>query len=139
LRLFEKAYDSSKNGIANIEAIGWAYADYFKKYPNYFKATCYHQTVDSQLHNEDLYHGQILGLGVKINNIVSKCLIDGIEDGTIKKDINPIETTLVLWGQTMGVLQTIMTKCEIIHAGYQINPEVLIKAHFDMCTRALKA
>ncbi len=50
----------------------------------------------------------------------------GIEDGTVRRDIDPVKMAIVLWGQTTGVVQNKYRKCKAITEAFDIGRYVSI-------------
>ena len=63
---------------------------------------------------------------------------EGIEDGSIRKDLDPGITAILLWGHTMGILQLISSKGEMINAKTGVNPDVLLNHSLDFNYSALE-
>lgn len=119
--MFEKAYQSAEEGLDKVTAIGRAYYEFFKKHPDYFNSMIHWDahSIDMTLETENaLECGQ---KGNKTLEIVARAVEAGVEDRTIRSDIDPRKTAPVLWGQATGILQMIATK-----------GEHLIKEHRDL-------
>ncbi len=125
---FETAYGAHEKGIDKLWAIGKAYIDFYKEHPNYFNAL---------LH----YEGQEIESFYKEDPL--KILVDavqkGINDGTLRTDLDPLKTAVILWGQTTGVLQISFKKCEAIKDTYKVDPEEIISYYFDLTDLLLRA
>ncbi len=108
--MFKKAVKKEKLGIDKIHALGKAYYAFSKKYPDYFKALIY---FDSQTCDFDETSPMAMACeqqGLIALGFCADALQQGIEDGSIRSDIDPLKVAVILWGQTSGILQLIYLK-----------------------------
>ncbi|MCB0749677.1 MAG: hypothetical protein KDC90_19630, partial [Ignavibacteriae bacterium] len=73
------------------------------------------------------------------NQIFVDIIKEGIKDGSIRKDLDPVKTSLILWGETLGVLQLVTLKGNIICNEMDCTTEDLIEYFFEFTYKALKA
>jgi hypothetical protein len=57
-------------------------------------------------------HEACQNLGMEALSLVEQAIQKGIKDGSIRSDIEPAKTALILWGHSTGILQLIATKGE---------------------------
>ncbi len=69
--------------------------------------------------------------------VVAKAIQIGIDDGSIRPELDPMQTAYILWGQTTGIIQIIVKQGEHLQDHHGINPENLIPESFDMIHHAL--
>ena len=114
--LFKEAVTSSATGIDRVAAIGKAYTRFFSEYNGYFEAMLN-------------YHGEhkIASEDVNPMFVLTGAISSGIEDGTIRADLDPLKTGLMLWGQTFGSLRVAFTVFNDLQACCGISPEELIE------------
>jgi AcrR family transcriptional regulator len=108
--MFKKAAKKEQLGIDKIHAIGKAYYAFSKKYPDYFKALIY---FDSQTWDFDETSPMAMACeqqGLIALGFCADAIREGIEDGSIRSDIDPLKVSVILWGQTSGILQLIHLK-----------------------------
>ncbi len=125
---FEEAIARHVRGIERVGAIGDAYIGFYHQYPDYFNALLHHQghrieefTSDNPL------------------EALVKAIRSGIEDGSIKSELDPLKTAVILWGQTSGILQVAYMRCDALKEAYAINPEEIISYCLEMIHSMLKA
>jgi AcrR family transcriptional regulator len=109
-KMFEKATTKTAHGIEKIYAIGQAYRDFSKKHTDYFQAMAYFDLRVKEISSESPNAKASIDQGEKVLMICADAIRCGIEDGTIRSDINPQKAAIVLWGQTNGILQLILNK-----------------------------
>ncbi len=126
--MFEEAVRSRKSGIERIRAIGLAYIDFFREYPDYFNALIHYEGHRTNKFPDEnpLRH-------------VAGALESGIEDGTIRGDIDPVRMALLLWGQTTGVLQVASFKCEAVELEYGIPTSEILSYYMEQTHMMLRA
>lgn len=106
--MFFKAAGNQHKGIDQIYAIGLAYCEFAKKHTNYFLSMMrFHSDILGKIVEDSLLESHHLA-GEKVLEICANALRRGIEDGSIRSDINPLKTAIILWGQTTGTLQLSM-------------------------------
>ncbi|MBN1273276.1 MAG: TetR/AcrR family transcriptional regulator [Candidatus Aminicenantes bacterium] len=110
--MFEKAFQSEEKGLDKITAIGRAYYEYYKQYPDYFNSMIHWDahSIDMTLETENAREcGQ---KGNKALEIVARAVQAGVDDRTIRSDIDPLKTAPVLWGLATGILHMLATKAD---------------------------
>jgi hypothetical protein len=114
--MFKKAVKKEKNGIDKIKAIGNAYFQFYKKYPNYFSAMLHQETdkVDPEIIETSPNYSKCHQLGNDIFALMQEAARKGIEDGTIRQDLDPVKLSLVLWGHSAGILHIFNAKEPVI-------------------------
>ena len=131
---FIKAIKNKKNGLRKVRAIGEAFVKFFLEHNEYHEAMLYSHS------KKELETGE--GENSPEENeksVFIKSIIEGINDGSIRKDIDPVITSFILWGQTMGMLQLISSKGAMIETKAKIKSEKLLEYSLDFNTIALDA
>ncbi|MEW6086709.1 MAG: TetR/AcrR family transcriptional regulator [bacterium] len=108
--LYEMMKDNSEKippSPEKFRAIGEAYLEYYKKYPNYFKIIT--RFVDHNLLADKPEIREVLGEIFKANNqvweLITKIIIEGMERGFFKKTVNPMDLAIIMWTSSNGMLQ----------------------------------
>ena len=136
--LFEEALTRHKTGIEKIEAIGQAYLQFYREYPDYFNALLYFESQEMAPEAQQSTACECHDYGEMALGLVAKALQSGIDDGTIRPDIDPIKTATVLWGQTSGLIQLIALKGDHLQRHHGINIDEIIMSAFELIRYALK-
>ena len=71
--------------------------------------------------------------------LVATAVRNGIDDGTLRADLDPAKTAVLLWAQSSGVLQAVATAGERIRAVHQIDPQDLVDTFFEFVFHAIAA
>ncbi len=137
--LFEKTIDKYKSGLEKTKAIGLAYVEFYKTYPNYFNALIYYESREINFEDEDSVAFECLVEGKATLEMLINSIIIGIKDGSIRPDIDPVKTALSLWGQTTGMVQIAALKEKIVLLPhFSLNAEELIEYGFELISHSLK-
>jgi AcrR family transcriptional regulator len=126
--MFEAAFADGVTGLQKIRGIGEAYMSFFREQKDYFDALLRFET-----HKRE---------EIAVNDpmmLVIDSVRTGIEDGSIRSDIEPVKMALLLWGQTTGVLQNNHLKCKIMAEVFDIDCDELLEYHMEQTYRMLAA
>ncbi|MEE9270321.1 MAG: TetR/AcrR family transcriptional regulator [Candidatus Krumholzibacteria bacterium] len=133
---FEAAVKSTEKGIDKVAAIGRAYFDFCDNHPDYVNAMLHYESRDAAA-DPSGYASECNAQGKDITATCARAVQSGIEDGSIRGDVDPVRTALTLWGLSTGVVQIIATKGEMIKELHGIDPQDLTETFFDLINRAL--
>lgn len=140
-RLFEEAVNQNISGLEKTRAIGQAFTNFYFKYPNYYEALMYYSLLEVDVAANSSAGAELKTF--KENNEVMTILVnalkEGIEDGTIRKDIDPEKAAIILWGQSSGVLQLMTTKGHAMEHVFEFTREEILDSYFNFTYNALKA
>ena len=110
LNLFEISVKTQERGLDKVNALGKAYYTFAKQYPDYYYAMTYY---DPELDKQD----KTCPIGKTCHNLGEKALLvliealqQGKDDGSIRPDLDPAKTALILEGQTSGIIQLVTLK-----------------------------
>jgi TetR/AcrR family transcriptional regulator len=130
--MFRSAVENNTTGIDQTSAIGRAYIEFHERFHNYYDAMMYFDSKGIEpcdgceyARKCDEYRGRIMGL-------VATAVRNGIADGTIRGDLDPDKTAILLWAQTSGVLQVLATAGHQMREGNDITPAQLLDTFFEM-------
>jgi AcrR family transcriptional regulator len=134
---FIKAIQNKENGLKKVRAIGQAFIKFFREHSEYHEAMLYGHskkeagelTIDERIDQKEKEN----------KNVFVNSIIEGINDGSIRQDIDPVIVSFLLWGQTMGVLQLIASKGSLIEKMTGIGSEELLEHSLDFNSDALDA
>ena len=110
LEMFKEAVQEPKLGIDKVRAIGNAYYEFSKKHPDYFKALLYFDVNISEATDETSSARTCQFLGEEASRIFAETIQIGVNDGSVRQDIDPNLTAILLWGMSSGIIQLLSTK-----------------------------
>lgn len=115
---FQKAYDTGKNGLDKTVKICRFYFIYSMEHEVCFQAKVQIGRVSSEnfeLLMQDSIMQEYMAATKRINKILADAISDGIKDGTIRPELDPACTSLLLWSQSNGVIEIMQNRGEMIH------------------------
>ncbi len=137
-KMFQEAERSCENGLDKVRAIGMAYYQFFKEQTDYYNALLYYESLDLDLRDTGSMAFECGAKGDDTLDILIEAIKTGIEDGSIRPDLDPGSTAAALWGQTSGVIQLVHTKGEHLKQCHGIDIDDLLGYSFDMMRRAME-
>jgi AcrR family transcriptional regulator len=136
--MFEAAIAAPVPGVEKTREIGRAYYEFSRKYPDYFEAMMH---FDAEVTRPD--EVSPLGIechreGMAVLGLVAESIQQGIGDGSIRGDLDPMRTAILLWAQTDGVIRIVARKCEHMKEFENIDLEDLVEEFFAFIHKALR-
>jgi len=136
--LFKEAVNTKDNGLCKVKNIGYAFMKFYSEHKDYHNFMLYglskfHSTTDKES-CEECEKGK-----PESGEVFVKAIKEGIMDGSIKRDIDPRKTSLLLWGQSMGVLQLIQSQSNSLGHICETTAEELMAYFFEYTGNALRA
>lgn len=126
-------------GIEKLEKIGRANFDFMKNYPNYYELMT---MFDSMELDYSKIGSVLMDIGDKGKNIIEymvSCVIEGQQDGSVKKSLDPLKTAHILAGSSSGIFHWIMNlKSDPTHPEL-FSDEELFNSFFEFMHLALKS
>lgn len=131
---FKTAVDREEKGIDKIKALGSAYFEFFKEEPDYYATMLHHDTydIDPDILESNPNFALCNELGNKLFTIMQEAARTGIEDGSIRRDIDPVKLSVVLWGHSVGILNLMRTKQLFIEKIFGLSPEDIMAYSRDL-------
>jgi AcrR family transcriptional regulator len=126
--MFREAVDREDTGLGKVRAIGEAYARFFREHEDYFNALLRFQT----------HKQEVLGSDDPMMLVID-ALRTGIDDGSIRQDIDPVKMAILLWGETTGVMQNNHLKCKAITEAFEIDCDEITEYFMEQTFRLLAA
>lgn len=139
---FRRAYDEGKDGLDKALRIGRFYFGYAMEFPVCFQAKVQMGRMDAaalaQLTNDPMVAEYIQAVQ-RIHQILANALADGIDDGTIRSDVDPQRMSLLLWCQSNGVIEIIQNRGDIITTARGVTMQQIEDDFFRCVERQLAA
>ncbi len=107
LKMFQEAASTGEPTIQLFQNIGQAYYAFYKRHHDYFRMfsfaenTQLHSQVSAEMRNVCAESGQCIG------GVVQEVIQKGIEDGTFRPEVNPVEMSVIFWANSRGVMELI--------------------------------
>ena len=137
--MFQKAVSCQTTGLEKVRAIGEAYYEYSQKYLNYFNMIIHYEM--SQM-DKVIPEGTLLQchqLGREVMQVVAGAVVDGVKDGSMRRDLNPLRTAYLLQGLSTGIIQLITREKDHIEQSEDFQAGDLMTDFMDMMYHAMRA
>jgi len=134
--MFAEVLLSDLPGLKKARGMGSAYIRFSKEYPDYFRIFAWAE-VRPHTENEGEFATACHNVGDSCIGLVAQAVQTGVEDGSIRADLNPIETAIALWAQTHGVIE--ISKRKASRERNTIDEDQLHRASLDLMEQGLKA
>jgi AcrR family transcriptional regulator len=142
LSFFLEAVQDLSRGIDRVEALGRAYFQFTEENLDYYRVLAYFQAEkwdQGQLGPKAAeVHGRVMGLADRVNQFLAGEIRQGQEDGSIQKDLDPLQGALTVWSMTSGVIQTLSSKGEMFEKAYGLGALQLRESCMNMLRKALE-
>jgi AcrR family transcriptional regulator len=127
---FVEALNTHEKGIEKIEAIA---------HPNHFQAMLYFESAGLPYDAESGYAAECHALSNNALEISAEAVRIGIQDGTIRPDLDPMKTAMTLYGVSVGLLQTAALKGTMMKERHDLDPNELTEYFFEFIGDSLRA
>lgn len=101
-----------KTGYKRLRAFWDCFMIFQSKYPNYCDAFIHHESKKSDLNTPAEIEQWIDKR--KVVRLMITIITEGIADGSLKANLDPMQTTLMLWAQISGAIQFVRFKHALI-------------------------
>jgi AcrR family transcriptional regulator len=129
--MFKRAVEGAGTGIEQSAAIGRAYMEFHEQYRNYYEAMMYFDARGMEACEDCEYTLKCVEHRDELMGLVAGTVRRGIEDGTMRPDLDPDRTAVLLWAQSSGVLQVLATAGDKIREVYSTTPEEILDTFFE--------
>jgi len=96
---FKIAVEKESTGLKKILGIAQSFFEYMQLYSNYYllNLSARGKRFANMLYNNEIDNAEFyLGLTVELLNLLKDAVSIGVEDGTLRKDLDPLQTTMFL-------------------------------------------
>jgi AcrR family transcriptional regulator len=135
--MFEEVFAGTATGIEKVREIGRAYHEFSQSYPDYFEAMMHFDAEVVAMEEAGPLGLECHREGMAVLGLVAEAVRTGIADGSIRSDLDPMKTAILLWAQTDGVIRVVSRKCEHLKEFEDIDLENLIEDFFTFAYSAL--
>lgn len=136
--MFQKAIQGQQKGIDKVRAIGRAYYDFTQKYPGYHEALIFWESQEHDIQNPESEAYSCVNVGDDSFDVLVQAIQGGMADGSMRPDLDPMQTALTLWGATMGLVQLTATKGHHLESCHNVRTDGLVEYAFELVLRSLQ-
>lgn len=134
LNRFVKDIESAKNGFQKVRAMGLTFFAFAQEQPDYYKFMSFFEPK-----SPEKFQKIATLMVLDIVHLLEKCLREGIEDGSIKPNIDPSLISKSLWAMASGVVQLISVKGNILAKETGTSPKQMIQGFFDVVEGSIRS
>jgi AcrR family transcriptional regulator len=134
---FEEAVAQHEVGLMKIRAIGEAYIRFAENEEVYFELVAQFESRAPASVSDGSYYTQCLSESDRVMQTMTDAIRTGIGDGSIRDDLDPARTAVILWGYTHGLIQLRAHKGSMLGERLDVDPETLMDHALDFAGVAL--
>lgn len=137
---YEDAIADNDIGVLQLRGIGDAYIRFSQEKPVYFDLVAEFELrpdKDAEADDAPKRLKQCLAEDERRFELMIHAIQNGIDDGSIRGDLDPVETAITLWGFTHGLIRLLAKKGEEIEEEASLRPETIFENSQDFLGVAL--
>jgi AcrR family transcriptional regulator len=141
IEMFKEAIQGEVSGLEKSFRIGLAYFRFAEEYPDYYNALSHFRLDELEYQNEgqeDSIAGQCSDFGHAALEILGNVIAEGMKDGSIRSDLDPEQTSTLLYGMTSGIIELVALKGEHLKKKHGMNLENIVDRYFELIRCALE-
>ena len=136
--LFQDAVKQQNKGIEKVRAIGRAYHKFSEDHKNYFNMMMHFAAVQDSLNLDTCVFDEMHMQGQSVLEVLAEAIQIGINDGSIRSNLDPLKTAFLLQGVSSGIIHLIAREKNHIKKLEGFEPQDLMETFFDFTFNALK-
>ncbi|WP_414468251.1 TetR/AcrR family transcriptional regulator [Methanobacterium sp. ACI-7] len=135
-KMFMECYERGATGLEKVRMLTLAFSRFCMEYPGYYDANWFSHSV--RFDEEFPEIEEIKEIRTQNFKLVGEAFKEGIKDGTIRPDADPVKTTLVLTSSMQNVLN-LTPAVELHMKNNNLTHEELIDYAVDMMMRSFES
>ena len=137
--LFREAVETNESGIEQTAAIGRAYMRFHEEHRDYYDAMLYFDSKGFDTCDDCEFGIRSMESRENIMGLVARAVTNGVADGTLRADLDPATTAVLLWTSSSGVLSALATAGDNIEELYGFDKSAFVDAYFEFTFHAIAA
>lgn len=129
---FKEVVSQYEKGIDKVRAIGQAYIQFAKDFPNYYRFIQFFEANELKVSQEEVAEN-----AMKVDGILTRAIQDGIADGSVRSEFNPAVLSKCLWAMTTGVQQIMEHRGEVFFQQFDITEELMYQTMFQVLEKGM--
>jgi TetR/AcrR family transcriptional regulator len=136
--LFIKAFDSTSAGLEKVKAMGQAIFTFHKQYPHYFQTMIHHRdNFPIEIDCCDPAVEILIRDGESLSRLSIEAIQAGIDDGTIRPEVDPKKAALALYSMVLGLIHLISIEESFLLKKFGVSGSDLIAHSFDLIEHSM--
>jgi AcrR family transcriptional regulator len=136
-QLFSKVLNSGEPTMRMIANLGEAYYDYFRNHRNYFRMYYFFENPQVQSQVSPEMRDVCQESDRKIWDLVVALLQRGIDEGLLRKDLDPLEAGVMLWSNSNGMMRIMDRQEDYWKERMGLNLEKMLRASNRMLVEGM--
>ncbi|MGM0641737.1 MAG: TetR/AcrR family transcriptional regulator [Thermotogota bacterium] len=136
--VIRKNVGKAKNGLEKVVSMGKSYIEFYNEYPDYYTLIANYESQKAKLSTEDPLVKLSYGKSEQIFEYLKKSIQVGIEDKTIREDIDPEKFSMVLWSQTTGMVQQVKLREDLYMYWSGTSPMEILNYYIEITKKTLQ-
>ena len=124
---FQKIEKSNESNIEKLRAIVRCNFEFYKKHPLHYDLLSLYEANHNLTETDELYSSS-----ADISELVCNIALKAQAEGTLNHKINPLHFTMCLWGMTVGVLQLLKVRGNILSEKMDIIEEDILSTYMEL-------
>ncbi|MCY6960177.1 TetR/AcrR family transcriptional regulator [Clostridium brassicae] len=136
----EIQYTNGKNALDKIKQMGKVLYKFSQEYMYYFMTIIEYENGELDFANgiSDKSRQECYALGEKIFTYLTSALKSGVEEGSIRYELDIVNTAIILWSCIVGIFTTLHRKRNYIMNYHNRESNELLLNAFDMLIRSIE-
>lgn len=136
--VIRKNVGKAKNGLEKVVSMGKSYIEFYHEYPDYYSLIANYEGQKAKLGSEDPLVKLSYRKSEQIFEYLKKSIQLGIEDQTIRKDIDPEKFSMILWSQTTGLVQQVKLREDLYLNWSGTSPMEILNYYIEITKKTLQ-
>ena len=135
--LFEKAASESKDGYERVFKIGETYTGFSQNYPLEFKILTFRKPSLSEAPDSPCV-AEVFEENKNMMKLIIRCFEEGVKDGSIRGDIDPVRSALYVVSVTTGMLELLSQSGNTLGKAFGVEAEEFVSYSLKMIGNSFK-
>jgi TetR/AcrR family transcriptional regulator len=110
--MFMEAAEGQESGLEKFRAIGYSFYEYTTKFPEY--SNILYDVNSPKLCHSLASEKNCQSLNDQIGNLMISSIKQGMQDGSIRPDVDPSTAAMIISSSLQGLLKTLITEHETV-------------------------
>ncbi|HBI03191.1 MAG TPA: TetR/AcrR family transcriptional regulator [Paenibacillaceae bacterium] len=124
------------NGLQKLKLLGGVYINFINLYPKYFEMIAYYNGSKCELPADDEYRVMSDQEGDKTLQNLVRFIYEGIQDGSVRPDIDVKKTAFVLYANIIGIASLVLNKASYLYE-HRLMAEDFVEEMFGFMERSI--
>lgn len=133
LKEFQKINDSSKDPIEKLVDIASANHNFYKKNPLLHDLMLLFESDNTLTETDEMYQSS-----QAITNLVASIVKEAQDNGDLNSALDPLALTFCLWGMSMGMIQLIKVRGELIKNRLALSEKKLVANMLEIFANGMR-